>query len=102
MELPNRKDKKNSYNTQVCERKKTFRDKDSARKRSIEINDIDGNTNMKPYQCNICENWHLTSKSAKQRKKIKKRIKQNTLSNVYRYEEELKNVADYWIKKKQW
>ncbi len=84
-----------------CESKKKFTSNKQAEERAKEIESESGNM-LYHYKCHVCDGWHLTKRTKKDRKIIKKiiKIKQNELTKQYNREIEME--ADFWINKKNW
>ena len=82
-----------------CDKKKAFETKEDAVKRISEIKeDVGKSKQQKPirsYRCEICNKFHLTSWSKKEKQEIELK---REIKKMYRAE----LVAEYWIKKKQW
>lgn len=79
--------------------KKTFLDKDSARKRAKEIN-IENKSNNDPttlrcYKCEHCGNWHLTSWSVHGFNWSRDMSYRNSI----REKKFIKRESEYWMKK---
>ena len=84
----------------ICKEKKTFNTDKEAKQRVIEI-EKEGSI-LYPYKCNVCNGFHLTKKTEKERDIVKKRIKKLQYRLDIQHYNEINKEAEYWANKKGW
>ena len=92
--------KKIAYST-ICKAKKKFNSNKEAELKALEIKNDSGNI-LYHYKCNACNGWHLTKRTEKERKSIRKKVSKAQYKHDLQYENQIKKEADYWLEKKGW
>lgn len=90
--------KRRKVGISACARKKKFPTKKDAEDRATDIKD-EGGKSLRAYHCNFCGNYHLTSMSAEDQKKARKKMDSYQRKEDRKYDKQFKREVNYWLDK---